>query len=281
VFANIGGFDPALDVGTVTNGGGDLDMFFRVIKAGGTIAYEPRAIVRHQHRREMEELEGQLRDWGTAMRSYAERNRLTYAEERLAFAALVCWLLGSWHLPRLVWSAVDPDLSTRLVLAEMRGLVSGRGRYERARVIADNVARQFGASVPPPRAASRVERRIQPARHEVIGHVIDLTRPLEPFVHSGDALAVQLTITSEGRHLASTTFSHRGRMVSATRLGDVVTRVAGRRLVGLHRSVRHRGDSERDLAARILAALQSQADAALRRGGRRNGKRRSRASARR
>jgi hypothetical protein len=36
LFAQIGYFDPALDVGTVTNGGGDLEMFFRVLKHGHT-----------------------------------------------------------------------------------------------------------------------------------------------------------------------------------------------------------------------------------------------------
>ena len=34
VFDEIGVFDPALDVGTVTNGGGDLEMYFRVLGRG-------------------------------------------------------------------------------------------------------------------------------------------------------------------------------------------------------------------------------------------------------
>ena len=53
LFHQIGFFDPALDVGTVTNGGGDLDMFYRVIQEGHTLVYEPRAIVRHRHRRDV------------------------------------------------------------------------------------------------------------------------------------------------------------------------------------------------------------------------------------
>jgi len=50
VFSRIGGFDPALAVGTGTHGGGDLEMFFRVIKADFPLVYEPRAMVRHRHR---------------------------------------------------------------------------------------------------------------------------------------------------------------------------------------------------------------------------------------
>ena len=51
LFDKIGYFDPALDVGTATNGGGDLEMFFRVLKEGYVLVYEPRAVVRHRHRR--------------------------------------------------------------------------------------------------------------------------------------------------------------------------------------------------------------------------------------
>ncbi|MBA2459099.1 MAG: glycosyltransferase, partial [Gemmatimonadales bacterium] len=54
VFEQIGPFDPALDVGTLSRGGGDLEMFFRVLKEGHALRYEPRAIVRHRHRRTLE-----------------------------------------------------------------------------------------------------------------------------------------------------------------------------------------------------------------------------------
>ena len=60
VFDAVGPFDSALDVGTVTNGGGDLEMFFRVVKAGLPLLYEPRALVWHRHRRTMDELREQL-----------------------------------------------------------------------------------------------------------------------------------------------------------------------------------------------------------------------------
>ena len=60
-----GGFDPAFDVGTPTGGGGDLDMFHRVIAAGGVLRYEPAAIVFHTHRRTLDELRRQIRANGS------------------------------------------------------------------------------------------------------------------------------------------------------------------------------------------------------------------------
>lgn len=82
VFERIGTFDPALDVGTPTNGGGDLEMFFRVLKEGGTLVYEPSAVVRHRHRRTYEELRTQLANNGIGFYSYLVRTARHYPEER-------------------------------------------------------------------------------------------------------------------------------------------------------------------------------------------------------
>jgi GT2 family glycosyltransferase len=49
----VGLFDTALDVGTPSNGGGDLDIFHRVLVAGLTIRYEPAALMWHYHRRKL------------------------------------------------------------------------------------------------------------------------------------------------------------------------------------------------------------------------------------
>jgi O-antigen biosynthesis protein len=56
LFERIGVFDPALDIGAVTNGGVDFELFFRVLQERQTLVYEPNAIVRHRHRREFAQL---------------------------------------------------------------------------------------------------------------------------------------------------------------------------------------------------------------------------------
>ena len=259
VLATIGGFDPALDVGTLTNGGGDLDMFFRVIKAGGMLVYEPAAVVRHRHRREWRELEEQLGDWGTGMRSYMERNRLNYPEERVPFAALLSWLLGTWHLRRLAWSVVDADLSTRLVVEEIRGLVRGGERYGLAQQVANDVARRVGATSPQPRAATRSRRRDHRRTHEIVDHVVDLAEPMESFRPGDHVTDVRLHILHGGRVLARTTFGNREHTVSAARLRDVAVQAAGPAIAGLPIGVRQRAASERECAMRVLAALQARA----------------------
>ena len=134
VFDRIGLFDPALDVGTPTNGGGDLEMFFRVLKEGGTLVYEPAAIVRHRHRRTYDALRTQLTNNGIGFYAYLVRSALHYPDERVAFLRLGAWWLWWWNLRRLAQTVVSSSAYPRdLVLAELRGSFIGLGRYQQSR----------------------------------------------------------------------------------------------------------------------------------------------------
>lgn len=71
----LGGFDEALDTGSPLPGGGDLDMFYRTIRAGYRGVYEPRYLVFHQHRRDLAGLRRQYRDsWGRAWAAFAVKS---------------------------------------------------------------------------------------------------------------------------------------------------------------------------------------------------------------
>jgi glycosyltransferase involved in cell wall biosynthesis len=133
VFDRIGLFDPALDVGTPTNGGGDLEMFFRVLKEGGTLVYEPAAIVRHRHRRAYGQLRTQLANNGIGFYSHLVRSAREYPDERGAIVRLGAWWFAWWNLRRLAHAVVKPSAFPRdLVLAELVGSIKGLRRYSRA-----------------------------------------------------------------------------------------------------------------------------------------------------
>jgi O-antigen biosynthesis protein len=145
VFEQIGSFDPALDVGTVTNGGGDIEMFFRVLKEGYTLVYEPDAIVRHRHRRDYARLRTQLANNGVGFYAYLVRSARAYPDERATIMRLGLWWLWWWDIRRLLISYVNPARFPRdLLVAELRGSFIGLGRYQKARRIAATTARQFG-----------------------------------------------------------------------------------------------------------------------------------------
>jgi glycosyltransferase involved in cell wall biosynthesis len=76
VLTELGGFDTALGAGTLTAGGEDLDIFVRVIIAGGTIVYEPKAMVRHYHRETYAELQRQMVGYGSGLSAFLFRELL-------------------------------------------------------------------------------------------------------------------------------------------------------------------------------------------------------------
>jgi O-antigen biosynthesis protein len=134
----LGGFDPSLGAGMPTRGGDDLDIFFRILKAGWALVYEPAAVVRHRHRREMEALVDQIRDHGVSFSSYVVRAARLHPDERWAFARL--W---TWWAAKTCYRVVRPRSAPaapmrRLALAELEGLVRGLGRYNQARTLTRN-----------------------------------------------------------------------------------------------------------------------------------------------
>ena len=133
VLDELGGFDPCLGAGTPSRGGEDLEMYFRVLKAGHALVYQPTAVVGHRHRRQMYALFGQIRDHGISFSSYVVRSAIAYPDERWALARL--W---AWWLAKLGYRVLNPrhapaGMMRRLALAELIGLLRGLGRYRRAR----------------------------------------------------------------------------------------------------------------------------------------------------
>jgi glycosyltransferase involved in cell wall biosynthesis len=56
----IGGFDPALGAGSPARAGADIESFTHMVRDGGRLVYEPRAVVWHDHRRDEASLARQL-----------------------------------------------------------------------------------------------------------------------------------------------------------------------------------------------------------------------------
>jgi hypothetical protein len=65
-----GGFDVATGAGTVARGGEDLLAFLDVILDHQTLVYQPAAVVRHHHRRELSGLQRQAFGYGVGLGAY-------------------------------------------------------------------------------------------------------------------------------------------------------------------------------------------------------------------
>lgn len=135
VLFELGGFDPALDAGTLAGGGGDIDMFQRLIERGGALLYRPDALVRHVHRRDIEGLRRQLFDNGRAYSAVLWKclRRADGFDKLRVVRTYGRWFYW-WHLKRLVGRARGREqMPIRLICAELLGGLVGPALYGLAR----------------------------------------------------------------------------------------------------------------------------------------------------
>jgi O-antigen biosynthesis protein len=123
-FLALGGFDERLGPGRRTRAGEDLDLFVRLITAGGRLTYTPHAVVWHEHRATVPALRRQLRGYGTGLAAMF----LVHAMRPGGLAGIAA------RLPRGLVRLLRPesernarrgrDYSRQLVLDELRGIAA-------------------------------------------------------------------------------------------------------------------------------------------------------------
>jgi GT2 family glycosyltransferase len=124
-------FDDALDVGTPSRGGGDLDFFYRVVRAGRIVAYRPDAVVRHHHRRTLEELRELRFAYGVASGAFAWKCATSARDPR-------AWLFLPWKVAFHCAEIASNLCGLRrwpagLAWAELLGTLRGPRAYRQAR----------------------------------------------------------------------------------------------------------------------------------------------------
>ena len=129
-----GGFDEALGPGRPTHSGEDLALLVELLAAGHQIGYEPTAIIEHQHRTTMAELDRQIHDYGVGFTAMLTAVALRNPWHVLGLAAIVpAWLrsLRAQSSDKSVNRADDYPPS--LARTELRGMTAGPLAYLRAR----------------------------------------------------------------------------------------------------------------------------------------------------
>ncbi|SIT59090.1 putative glycosyltransferase [Mesorhizobium prunaredense] len=129
----LGGFDEALDTGSPLPGGGDLDIFYRVLRSGRPMIYEPEYAVYHEHRETIEQLRRQYWSWGLGMMAFLVKSRRTDEELRARHRAMVRWWFFNQFkaLARAARGLRGRDF--RFGIAELWGGIYGlAGEYDRS-----------------------------------------------------------------------------------------------------------------------------------------------------
>ena len=222
LFDRIGLFLPELDTGTVTEGGGDLEMLYRTLKCGYPVGYEPRAFSWHRHRREPKLLADQLGSWGVATFAMLECVSQEFPEEAAA-TQRYGWYWRRRLFQRLVAQYLRPERMPReLRIREFRGALVGKRRYhealERVRQIELEFGPQPGApalKLPRERAP---ERDLSQARCAV--RSLDITRGVHAIDDVTDFWTTRVFVHAGGRAIAQVDVENRGLPISGERLVD-------------------------------------------------------------
>ena len=227
VFNQIGLFDPALDVGTPTNGAGDLEMFFRVIKAGYTLVYEPAALVRHIHRQDMAGLHKQLFNNGVGLFAYFDAAMQNYPDERREFGRFRNWWLKVGHIKRYLIARFHPTMLPRsLIQAELKGALIGifGKRYHKAKLQAARIEAEQG--VPPKGDVSRSVQSstsAQPAKpFTILVAALDLGLPIRPLPNAADHTRTDITVTRFGQMLGKITLQNCHQAIGVQEIKDAL-----------------------------------------------------------
>lgn len=125
VLVDLGGFDELLDVGSTIGGGGDLDIYARLLDRGVIAEYSPGALVWHHHRDTVKDLRRQFRGYGEAtgavlMKAALERPGLRLAAIRF-FGSRFASRLRLARDSRAGASVVPVSLVMNTLLGQMTG----------------------------------------------------------------------------------------------------------------------------------------------------------------
>lgn len=105
----LGGFDNALDFGSILPGGGDHDMIWRALQAGYEVVYEPTIYVRHDHRRDVEAAINQILGHNRATVAMVTKAALTSkGKQKFVVLAYLLWRLWKPGL-RLIRRTIGKD----------------------------------------------------------------------------------------------------------------------------------------------------------------------------
>jgi glycosyltransferase involved in cell wall biosynthesis len=138
----IGRFDCALGAGTLTQGCEDTAAFSALLLEGGTIVYQPTAIVRHYYRRDYAALRRQLQGYGRGLTSFYISmlvRRPSCVTEMLRLSRQVA--RDRFFHQGQRFSGLGEDFPRDLLWANLIGRLQGPFTYAAARVHAQRLRR--------------------------------------------------------------------------------------------------------------------------------------------
>jgi O-antigen biosynthesis protein len=214
----LGGFDPALDQG------GDLDLFWRVLRAGETIWYEPSILVRYAVPSQDSEIQSWLQADTAGFYAYIRRSWQRYPDLRPPLATLALWKLA-----RLGLTWLRPGHNSRSWIgAALQGALQGIQPRPRlgSELKPDRQSEFKPASAPELKPDRQSESQLVKRRWMAVREV-DLASPLQPLLDIGEYDAVRIYLRQGERPLGELDIATRGSLISVERLAQAIAAQGG------------------------------------------------------
>lgn len=118
-------------------------MFYRLLRGGYKICYEPRALAWHRHRRTMGELRGQLAGYSTAVYAFLTKCLVEYGDLRALTVG--CSWFKNHHLRNFSQHLHGRgEMPWTMVLGELLGVLRGPIAYLQAKSYVSDVRLRSG-----------------------------------------------------------------------------------------------------------------------------------------
>ncbi|WP_017299506.1 glycosyltransferase family 2 protein [Nodosilinea nodulosa] len=234
VFETIGYFDPALDVGTPTNGGGDLEMFIRVLKAGYSLVYEPAAMIRHRHRREYAQLKRQISFNGSLYALWLSL-AIAYPDLRGACAKIGIWWMFYWNIRRtLIASLHQTQFPKDLILAEFQGAFSSFKTYQTATKRVADIIQEHGWQTDKPlpiRYFPALKLKTETKQSAIAIRQIELSQPVSPLIGLEEYSKARVFVSWHHSPIGSFDYINNNQNISLSTLSKLIVNQFGTKLL--------------------------------------------------
>ena len=216
LFAEIGYFNPALDIDTDVQGNGDLEMFFRIIKEGYALVYEPSALVYHQECRSDNEMRSHSKN-NAGIYSALLCSAINYPDERLPIFRMGLVKTVA-HLVNFLSSLFKANPSSvDLVLAEIEDWLISPISYLKAReeTAAILVEKGFSLIKTPEKPEPQPTRKPKASRAV---RVLELNQPIEAIADATDYANTRVFVTRDGSAIGYIDIANYYQSISIPRL---------------------------------------------------------------
>ncbi|NWJ47929.1 MAG: glycosyltransferase [Chloroflexi bacterium] len=142
VIKELGGFDVAFGNGVPNNGHNDNELFYRLIRAGYGLVYNPDALVWHYHREDMKSLYYQINGYGHGTASFLLKTFIS--DPPMRRDTLVFWLyyrLLNAHLLKVLKAR---GLERKMRLVYFQGFLTGPFKYYQSLQIKKKTIARYG-----------------------------------------------------------------------------------------------------------------------------------------